>query len=172
MADNDGYTVKQMLMDSLEVSGQGSLSNMYARAKELERYSLGLLPVGGYRKELDVKNDDFQRHISRGMQAINRNSEIYSEIMRGAATMSQQEIQDRMRRDADRMMNASGNRPLNFAATAAHKKWTAKTPRERKVADLMEFVARYRDGCHVVTFPGWLSKTGRERLLEIAKRRA
>lgn len=46
MADNDGYTAKQMLLDTLQVSGQASLSDMYARAKELERYSLGLRPAG------------------------------------------------------------------------------------------------------------------------------
>ena len=49
MTDNDCYTAKQMLLDTLQVSGQVSLSDMYARAKELERYSLGLPPAGGYR---------------------------------------------------------------------------------------------------------------------------
>jgi hypothetical protein len=115
MADNDGYTAKQMLRDTLEVSGQVSLSDMYAKVKEMERQSLGLLPAG-YGKP---------------------------------------------------------KKPMCFSATAAYKKRVAKTEKERRLADLMVFVAKYREGkSGIVAFPEWLSKTGRDRLLEIAKRRA
>lgn len=63
--------------------------------------------------------------------------------------------------------------PMPFAAKAAYLNRTAKTPKERKLADLMTFVAKYRERKHgdVIAFPVWLSAAGRQRLLEIANRR-
>lgn len=55
--------------------------------------------------------------------------------------------------------------PLNFAARAA------KTPKERRLADLMVFVAKYREKQPgAVIFPAWLSEDGRKRLMAIANR--
>lgn len=62
-------------------------------------------------------------------------------------------------------------RPRPYSAYAVYADHTAKTPKERRMADLMMFAAKYRESKPgIVVFPAWLSEGGRQRLLQIANR--
>lgn len=110
-----------------------------------------------------------------GMQRM-RGSNFPPESFLGMRALSESEMHARHLAQMTGAQNALAGsveqKPLSFAARAAYYKRNAKTRKERKLADLMVFVAKYRGskGGEVILFPEWLSMRGRDRLLEIAGR--
>ena len=103
-------------------------------------------------------NDEYMKHLANGMRAMSQN-EMHCRHMAQMAA-------------AQNAMAAPKPEQMPFAAKAAYMNRTAKTAKERRVADLMVFVAKYRERKHgdVIAFPAWLSKQGRKRLLDVANR--
>lgn len=102
-------------------------------------------------------DDEYIRHLANGMMAMSQNEMLCRHMAQMAAAQN---------------AIAKDPRPMPFAAKAVYLIRTASTPRQRRVADLAVFVAKYRERKHgdVIAFPAWLSATGRQRLLEIAQR--
>lgn len=102
-------------------------------------------------------NDEYMKHLANGMRAMSQNEMLCRHMAQMAAA------QNAIAKDPS---------PMPFAAKAAYLSRTASTPKERRVADLAVFVAKYRERKHgdVIAFPAWLSEGGRKRLLDIANR--
>lgn len=105
-----------------------------------------------------TSSDGYWEAYRKGMMALNLNEMHYRH-------MAQMASAQKAMADGPKLM------PMPFAAKAAYLNRTAKTAKERRVADLMVFVAKYREHKPgIVIFPAWLSEDGRKRLLDIANR--
>ena len=104
-------------------------------------------------------DDEYIRHQAIGMGALSQH-EMH------CRHMAQMAAAQKAMADGPKLM------PMPFAAKAAYLSRTASTPKERRVADLAVFVAKYRERKHgdVIAFPAWLSEQGRKRLLDVANR--